>query len=116
MITLDPHNISNALIITFIQLTLSGLIMNYISIVIYSIWYYFITKDTIKTTEGKELEKKYSKESTYQLFSIIRLAIPFLGFFKVYEYIITYGAINDKCSVFEWNVFEKLIKTELILK
>lgn len=91
-----------------------GYIFNIIGILTYVIWFGMITLDEIPSTKAFT----YSNSKDYNLFTFIRLFVPYLCVFKVYEYIITYSVIKNEVKIrnSKKSVFEILTLTDITMK
>lgn len=95
-----------------------GYVANIVGVLVYTIWFGIITLDEVSSTKAFT----YSNSKNYNLFNSVRVFVPYLVLFKVYEYIITYSVIKKqadrqgKLRSSKKSVFEILALTDITMK
>ena len=91
-----------------------GYVANIIGVLTYTIWFGIITLDEVSSTKAYT----YANSKSYNLFSSVRVFVPYLVLFKVYEYIITYSVIKKESELRDSkkSVFEILALTDITMK
>jgi len=91
---------------------LCNIVIGYIQM----LWLMFVTHKDIEGCYGEARLKEYCKESTYKLITFERFITPYLGSFKVIEYIIMYYYVKRNLSSYRvFDSFDILIQVDIQL-
>ena len=88
----------------------SGLLLNMLSIVVYSTWFSFITRNEIENSEKVYKYETYCEECSFKLVTVISIFVPFISLYNIIKYIKLYYGLKKKYS--KLDVFDLLYHTD----